>query len=282
MSFELEVKVAAVQMNSGDDVAANLARAGELIERAAGEGANLVVLPEVFAFIGRTLGEQRTICEEDQAGVIQDFLATQSQANRVWLVGGTFPLRSSDPDRVYAACPLYDPHGRRVALYRKLHLFDVHLRDTAEDYSESSVFMSGEAVTVADTPFGRCGLAVCYDLRFPELFRSLLDRGAELVVLPSAFTEATGRVHWSILLRARAVENLMFVIGANQTGRHVNKRASWGHSMVVNPWGRVLAELGRDTGVASAPLDRSLQRRLRREFPSISHRRIGVTRTESG
>ena len=277
MSFKTGAGVAAVQMNTGDDIAANLARAGELIERAAGAGAGLIVLPEVFAFIGRSLKDQLTVCEEDGAGAIQDFLAAQSQTHRVWLVGGTFPLRSPDPDRVYAACPLYDPQGRRVALYRKLHLFDVHVRDSGEEYSESSVFMQGDEVIVADTPFGRCGLAVCYDLRFPELFRAMLDRGAELVALPSAFTAATGRLHWSALLRARAVENLMFVVGANQTGRHANERSSWGHSMVVDPWGSPLAELGRDGDIAVGVLDRSLQVRLRREFPSIAHRRIGVT-----
>ena len=282
MSFEAGGRVAAVQMNTGDDVGANLVRAGELIARATDGGASLIVLPEVFAFIGRTLRDQVTIREEDGAGVIQDFLATQSQTHRVWLVGGTFPLRSPDPDRVYAACPLYDPQGRRVALYRKLHLFNVRIHDTGEDYSESSSFVCGDEVTVADTPFGRCGLAVCYDLRFPELFRSMLDRGAELVALPSAFTEATGRLHWSTLLRARAIENLMFVIGANQTGHHASRRSSWGHSMVVNPWGSSLAELAGDEGVASAALDRSLQARLRQEFPSIAHRRIGVTEVEPG
>ncbi len=267
-------KIAVVQMNSGDDVAANLARAGELIGRAAADGAGLVVLPEVFAFVGRELGEQLKVCEDEGGGVIQDFLAAQAQAHGVWLVGGTVPLRSPQPDRVYAACVLYDSRGRCVAIYRKIHLFDVHVSDTGENYSESRTFVPGDEVVVADTPFGRCGLAVCYDLRFPELFRAMLDRGVDLVVLPSAFTAATGRVHWEALLRVRAVENQVCVAAANQTGSHANGRETWGHSMVVDAWGRVLAELGRDEGVAVVEPDRGFQERVRRDFPCTAHRRI--------
>lgn len=263
-------------MNTGDDVAANLVRADRLIGRAADAGAGLVVLPEVFAFIGAHLSEQMDVVESDGAGPIQDFLGEQSQAHRVWLVGGTFPLRSSRPDRACAACMLYDPEGQRVALYRKVHLFDVHVGDSGEDYSESGTFTPGDEVVVADTPFGRLGLAVCYDLRFPELFRALLDRGADLVALPSAFTAATGRAHWSALLRARAVENLIYVVAANQTGHHPNSRETWGHSRVLDPWGRTLAALERGEGVVVAELDRDLQRRLRREFPCTEHRRIGI------
>ncbi len=267
--------VAAVQMNSGGDVAVNLARAGELIGRAAADGAGFVVLPEVFAFIGRDLSEQLGVCEDEGAGPIQDFLAAQARACGVWLVGGTFPLRSPRPDRAYAACALYDPQGRRVAIYRKIHLFDAHVSDTAEDYSESRTFTPGDEIVVADTPFGRCGLAVCYDLRFPELFRAMLDRDVDLIALPSAFTEATGRAHWRTLLSARAVENLVFVVAANQTGSHVNGRTNWGHSMVVDPWGRALAEIDRGEGTAVAGLDRAFQERVREEFPCVAHRRIG-------
>lgn len=262
-------------MNTRDDVDANLAHVGELIQRAVDADAGLVVLPEVFAFIGRNLNEQRAICEDDGDGPIQDFLAAQSCRHRIWLVGGTFPMRSSRPDRVYAACGLYDPQGRRAALYRKLHLFDVHVRDSGESYSESSTFTPGDEVVVVETPFGRCGLAVCYDLRFPEMFRLMLDRGVELILLPSAFTAATGRAHWSALLRARAVENLVFIVAANQTGRHANGRSDWGHSMVIDPWGTLLARLGTEEGVAVAGIDRMLQTRLRSEFPCIEHRRIG-------
>lgn len=274
MFSESGTRVAAVQMNTGADVGANLARAGELIGRAVDAGAGLVVLPEVFAFIGRSLGEQLTICEDDGSGPIQDFLAEQSRSHRIWLAGGTFPLRSPQPDRVYAACGLYGPQGKCAALYRKLHLFDVHLRDSGESYSESSTFARGDEVVVIDTPFGRCGLAVCYDLRFPEMFRLMLNQGAELILLPSAFTAATGRVHWSTLLRARAVENLAFVVAANQTGRHANGRSNWGHSMVIDPWGTSLAGLGAEEGVAVAGVDRTLQARLRSEFPCLEHRRI--------
>ena len=267
-------KVAAVQMNSGNDVATNLVRAGELVKRAIDSGAEFIVLPEVFAFIGHTLTEQIGIGEDEGVGVIQEFLASQAQTHSVWLVGGTFPLRSPQADKVYAACALYNPQGNCVAMYRKMHLFDVHVRDAAEDYSESSVFMSGDEIVVVDTPFGRCGLAVCYDLRFPELFRAMLDRGVEFIVLPAAFTETTGKAHWEALLRARAVENLAYVIAANQTGCHVNGRSDWGHSMVVDPWGRVLVELERDEGVAIAQLNRASQTQRRLEFPCIENRRI--------
>ena len=267
-------KIAAVQMNSGDDVGANLARAGELIERAAASGAGLVVLPEVFAFIGRDLSEQAGVCEDEGAGPIQDFLAGQADRHGVWLVGGTFPLRSPHPERAYAACALYDSEGRRVAMYRKLHLFDVHVHDSGEDYSESRTFTSGDEVVVVDTPFGRCGLAVCYDLRFPELFRAMLDRGVELIVLPSAFTATTGKAHWELLLRARAIENLAYVVAADQTGSHAGGRETWGHSMVLDPWGVVLAALGAEEGVACATPDPAYQARVRRDFPCLEHRRL--------
>ena len=266
--------VAVIQMNSGSDVAANLARADELIGCAVAGGAGLVVLPEVFAFVGRDLGEQLGVCEEDGSGPIQDFLAARAGAHGAWLVGGTFPLRSPIPGRAYAACALYDPRGRRAALYRKIHLFDVRLGDTGEDYSESRVFTHGDEIVVADTPFGRCGLAVCYDLRFPETFRAMLDRGVDLIALPSAFTEATGRAHWETLVRSRAIENLVYVAAANQTGSHANGRATWGHSMIVDPWGRTLAGLGRGEDVAVARLDRAFQEKLREEFPCAGHRRV--------
>ena len=261
-------------MNSGADRDKNLAQAGRLIAQAGAVGACLVVLPEVFAFIGADLSEQLGVCEDDGAGPIQDFLATQARAHGVWLVGGTVPVRAPQADRAYAACMLYDPKGERVAVYRKIHLFDAHVRDTGEDYSESNVFTSGDDVVVADTPFGRCGLAVCYDLRFPELFRAMLDRGVNFIVLPSAFTAATGQAHWEVLLRARAIENLVYVIAPNQTGTHANGRETWGHSMVINPWGQVIASLDADEGVAVAEIDLASQERVRREFPCVTHRCI--------
>ena len=265
--------VAAIQMNSGSDRDENLAQAGRLIAQAGAAGAQLVVLPEVFAFIGTDLSEQLGVCEGDGAGPIQDFLATQAKTHGVWLVGGTFPMRSPQPHRAYAACAVYDPEGHRAAVYRKMHLFDVRINETAEDYSESRVFVPGDDVVVVDTPAGRCGLSVCYDLRFPELFRAMLEQSVDLVVVPSAFTMATGRAHWETLLRARAIENLVYIVAANQAGRHANGRETWGHSMVVDPWGAVIAELADDAGVVSAECDRDYQARVRREFPCIEHRR---------
>jgi nitrilase len=260
-------------MASGPQVAANLHEAGRLIGQAAGTGAGLVVLPENFAIMAMNDGDRLAVAERDGAGPIQEFLASTARARRVWIAGGTIPIRGHDPKRVRAACLLFNDRGERVARYDKIHLFDVRL-DSGEEYNESAAIEPGEAVVVADTPFGRLGLAVCYDLRFPELFRRMLDQGAELFAVPSAFTVRTGRAHWELLVRARAVENLAWVVAAAQGGYHVNGRETYGDSMIVNPWGEVLDRLGHGSGVVLAEQDRRFAESTRMRFPSIAHRRL--------
>ncbi len=215
---------AVVQMVSGSDLAANLASAGRLIEQAAQAGARLVALPENFALLGRREQDKLAVAEPDGAGPIQDFLAEMAQRHGIYLVGGTIPLRGADPQRVRAACLLHGPDGRRLARYDKIHLFDVEVADGGERYRESASIEPGNAVVTVDTELGCIGLAVCYDLRFPELFRALLARGAEILVLPSAFTETTGAAHWHLLCRARAVENLCYLLAPGQGGQHDNGR----------------------------------------------------------
>ncbi len=266
-------RVAAVQMSSGPRVPENLDAAGRLIAAAAADGARLVVLPENFALMPMSDADRLAVAEPDGKGPIQDFLAAQARGHQVWLVGGTIPLTANTPNKVRAACLLYDDRGARVARYDKIHLFDVRL-GTGEQYHESSNIEPGDAVVVTDTPCGQLGFAVCYDLRFPELFRRLLDQGAELFALPSAFTAHTGRAHWEVLVRARAIENLAYVIAAAQGGHHANGRETYGDSMIVSPWGDVLARLARGSGYVVADCDRAHQLGTRASLPSIQHRRL--------
>ncbi|ADE13731.1 Nitrilase/cyanide hydratase and apolipoprotein N-acyltransferase [Nitrosococcus halophilus Nc 4] len=266
--------VAAIQMASGPNVGANLLEVERLIAQAAAEGANLVVLPENFALMGEKDDALLSIVEEEGEGPLQSFLAQQAARYKLWLVGGTVPLRASETGKVRAACLLFDASGRRVARYDKLHLFDVSLPGGGERYCESLTIEPGREVVVADTPFGKIGLAVCYDLRFPELFRCLVEQGMEILALPSAFTALTGRAHWEPLVRARAIENLCYVVAAGQGGFHASGRTTHGDSMIVDPWGVVLARLPRGSGVITAELDPERLRSTRRNFPTIEHRRL--------
>lgn len=267
-------RVAAIQMNSGGDLTVNLREAGRLMAKAAAGGAELIVLPENFALMAESDAARVAAGEMDGSGRIQDFLAEKAQTLRVWIVGGTLPVFASR-ERVYARCPVYSPDGRRVASYDKIHLFDVQVNAAGENYHESARIEPGEKSVLVSTPFGKLGLGVCYDLRFPELFRQLQSAGAALFAVPSAFTRTTGEQHWSLLVRARAVENLSFVIAAAQVGRHTNGRETWGHTMIVDPWGEVLSERKTDDpGVVTAVLDPAQQTHLRARFPVLSHRRL--------
>jgi len=268
------IAVAAIQMASGPNINANLLEADRLIGQAAATGARLVVLPENFALMGMSEQDKVAVRERDGEGPIQSFLAQAAVRHGVWLVGGTVPMVAQDPGKVRAACLLFDDRGNRVARYDKIHLFDVHLPETGENYVESETIEPGSEVVVVDTPFGRLGLVVCYDLRFPELFRQMLDQGMEIVAMPAAFTAITGRAHWDILVRARAVENLCYVIAAAQGGYHVNGRETNGDSMVVDPWGVVLDRLPRGSGVVAASIDLKRLANIRRTFPSVDHRRL--------
>ncbi|OGI56743.1 MAG: acyltransferase, partial [Candidatus Muproteobacteria bacterium RIFCSPHIGHO2_02_FULL_60_13] len=239
--------MAAVQMVSGPVVSENLDEAGRQIAAASAAGAQLVVLPENFALMPLNDADRLAAAEPDGKGPIQDFLATQSRQHRVWLVGGTIPLAAKTAGKVRAACLMFNDRGERVARYDKIHLFDVELSN-GEKYHESNSFEPGEKVVVVNTPYGKLGLAVCYDLRFPELFRRLLEQGAEIFAVPSAFTAHTGKAHWEVLVRARAIENLVYVVAAAQGGRHANGRETYGDSMIVSPWGEVLTRLPDGAG----------------------------------
>ena len=269
--------VAALQMNTGDVVASNLQQAERLIEQAAARGASLAALPENFAFMGARETDKLAHAEADGAGPIQDFLAAVAQRHRIWLIAGTVPLAvPDDARRVSAACLVYDAHGARAARYDKIHLFDVDVprEGRSERYRESASIAPGAwKPVVVDTPVGRIGLSVCYDLRFPELYRELALLGAQWLSVPAAFTQRTGAAHWEILLRARAVENLCHVIAPGQCGTHPGGRGTWGHSMIVGPWGEVLASAEEDPCVVLAEADSEQQATLRAGFPVLEHRR---------
>ncbi len=265
--------MAAIQMVSGPSVADNLAVAAELLAQAADQGAQLAVLPENFALMDRQEEGKLAVSEAEGDGPIQAFLAEQADRHRLWLVGGTIPLRvAGDERRVYAACLLYDDHGRPVARYDKVHLFDVQVVGSAERYAESATIAPGHRYVVADTPFGRLGLAVCYDLRFPEQFRTMVGHGMEILALPAAFTATTGAAHWDVLLRARAIENQCYVIAAAQGGRHANGRETYGDSLIADPWGGVLQRLPQGPGVVLAEWNREHLENVRRQFPALTHR----------
>jgi deaminated glutathione amidase len=273
-SMKTKLKVGAVQMATGLNVNANLFEAERLIKAAKGCGAGLVVLPENFAFMGRRDQDQLALREEDGEGPLQAFLSRVAKQQGVWLVGGTIPMVANDAGKVRAACLVYDERGERVARYDKIHLFDVCLPGGEERYQESATIEPGDDVVVLDTPFGRMGVAVCYDLRFPEIFRRMLDSGMDLLVIPSAFTAITGKAHWETLVRARAIENLAYVVAAAQGGFHINGRETYGHTMVVDPWGTVLAQVPRGPGFICCALDDEYQDSVRRNFPTIEHRRL--------
>jgi predicted amidohydrolase len=265
--------VAAIQMTSGNDAPQNLLTAARLLRVAAAEqGARVAVLPENFSMMARSDAERRAIAEDDGSGPIQEFLAQTAAAEKLWIVAGTTPLRLPGEARLATACLVYDDSGRRVARYDKMHLFDVDLPEKSESYRESAHFAPGREVVVVDTPAGRLGLSVCYDMRFPELYRALSAAGAEWFTMPAAFTVPTGQAHWETLLRARAIENLCQVVAAAQWGQHPNGRGTWGHSMIVDHWGRVVAELAAGEGVVAATFDTAAQRDARRSFPALAHR----------
>jgi nitrilase len=270
-------KVAAIQMTSCADVGRNLEAAGLMLRGARAQGAVLAALPENFAFMGLSEADKLAIAEEPGSGPIQAFLSASAAQHGLWIVGGTVPLRVPGEPRVAAACLVYDARGQLAARYDKIHLFDVDIPGKAERYRESASVRPGSEPVCVDTPAGRLGLAVCYDLRFPELFRRLLSMGAEWFVLPSAFTAPTGRAHWEVLLRARAIENLCPIVAPAQSGFHENGRETHGDSLITDCWGKVVARLPRGTGVIAAEIDLVGSREVRHNFPAIAHRRLTDT-----
>ncbi len=263
-------RIAAVQMVSGPDIAQNLREAERLVAEAAGRGARLVALPEYFPLISGNEADKVRAREQDGAGPLQDFLRETALRHRVWLVGGSIPLEAAVPEKVRNSCLVFDAAGRRVARYDKIHLFG--FRRGTEQYDESRTIEAGGSVVAFDSPFGRVGLSICYDLRFPELYRAMGT--VDLLVVPAAFTHTTGQAHWELLLRARAVENLCYVLAAAQGGTHPSGRRTWGDSMVVDPWGAVLERLPEGPGVVSAEMDTSRIADLRASLPALEHRRF--------
>lgn len=267
-------KIAAIQMASGTNVSANLIEVSRQILSAAQAGAKLIVLPENFAIMGLQDTDQVKIAENDGIGPIQDFLSEQAKKNKVWLIAGTIPLKSDDEDKIYAASLVYNDNGERVSRYDKIHLFDVHLEATSETYKESETIDAGNQAIVVDTPFGKIGLAICYDLRFPELFRQLALQDADIIVLPAAFTAITGKAHWEVLIRARAIENLCYMVASAQGGYHVNGRETHGDSMIVDPWGSILDRLPQGSGYVIAEVELENVKSIRKNFPALQHRKI--------
>jgi nitrilase len=267
-------KCAAIQMASSPSVRANLLEAEKLIAEAAKAGAKLVALPENFAIMGMDEFDKNKQKEVDGSGVIQDFLSNVAKKYAVWVVGGTIPIVANDENKIRAACLVYNAAGERVARYDKIHLFDVNVPDSDEHYRESNSIEAGNSPLVIDTPFGKLGVAVCYDLRFPELFRDMLDLGMEVLVIPSAFTAETGAAHWEVLLRARAIENLCYVIAPNQGGFHLNGRKTFGHSMIIDPWGIVLDCCPTGSGFVAGQIDKERLEKVRAAFPALKHRRF--------
>ena len=267
----MTTRVAAVQMVSAASVPANLEAAERLIGAAAQEGARIVALPENFYLIGGHEGDKVKVRERDGAGPIQEFLAAAARRHRVWLIGGTAPIETGDPGRILSACLVFDDAGGRVARYDKMHLFRFD-GGAAERYDESRTLEPGSAAVALASPFGRLALSICYDVRFPELYRSLGE--FDVMFVPSAFTVPTGRAHWELMLRARAVENQAYVVAPAQGGLHDSGRRTYGHSMIVDPWGEVLAQRAEGEGVVLAEIDAERIREVRAALPALANRRM--------
>ena len=261
-------RVAALQMVSTPRVADNLHSAARLIDEAVARGAQLLALPEYFAIMGMTDADKVSQREDEGGGPIQDFLAAAAARHGIWLIGGSLPLRTDDPGKVFNSCLVYRPDGQRVARYDKIHLFG--FRQGNENYDESATIKPGDRAVAVDTTFGRVGLSICYDLRFPELYRAL--GVTDLLVIPAAFTETTGRAHWEILLRARAIENQCYVLAVAQGGWHENGRETHGNSMLVDPWGTILARQEKGPGVVVGEVDDARLAEIRASLPALRHR----------
>lgn len=273
--------VAAIQMTSGHRVEDNLEAAAKLLREAKDAGAELACLPENFSFIGLKDADKLAVAEADGSGPVQQFLSETARALGLWILGGTTVIKGDSARRVSNTSLLVDAQGKRVARYDKIHLFDVAIPGRNEQYLESNHVTPGRKVVVADTPVGRLGLSVCYDMRFPELYRELVARGAEWLAMPAAFTVPTGRAHWETLLRARAIENLCYVVAPAQWGTHSSGRETYGDTLVVDYWGQVLARLPSGIGVITAQFDLERQAETRARFPALENRRLGLPADEA-
>jgi nitrilase len=267
-------KAAVIQMTSATDVQRNLATASALLKQAAESGAMLAVLPENFALMGKHETDKYAIAETYGSGAIQSWLSTISRELGMWIVAGTMPIKVPGETRVAAAALIFNSHGECIARYDKMHLFDVDVNDAQGSYRESATMVYGATPLCIDTPIGKLGMAICYDMRFPELFRALSLQGAQVFAIPAAFTVPTGRAHWQVLLRARAIENLSYVLAAAQCGTHENGRETYGHSMLIDPWGEVLGCREDGPGVVIAEIDLQHESAVRQRFPALTQRRL--------
>jgi predicted amidohydrolase len=269
-------------MNSVADVQRNLKTVDDLLTDAASSGVAIAFLPENLAFMGARDEDKLAHVEDPGSGPIQEFLADAARRHNLSVVAGSLPLRSPKDGKCYGASVVYDSEGKASTIYRKIHLFDVDLPERDERYRESATMDVGRDLVVVPSLVGQLGLSICYDLRFPELYRRLVDLGSTIFSIPAAFTATTGKAHWHSLVRARAIENLAYVVAAGQHGTHPGGRTTFGHSMIVDPWGEVIAELAAGDGIAAADIDTTMPDRLRAEFPVLEHRRIGPLRNEQG
>jgi len=267
-------RIAAIQMASGPNVQANLEEATRLIELAASTGARIIALPEYFAIMGMKETDKVIVREREGDGPIQAWMSAIAAKHRIWLIGGSIPIESSVPNKVRNTCFVYDKAGKQVARYDKIHLFNFSMG--SENFSEERTIEPGDKVVVVDSPYGRIGLSICYDLRFPELYRAMGD--VNIIVIPSAFTATTGKAHWEILIRARAIESLAYVLAPAQGGYHVNGRETHGDSMIVDPWGVILDRLPRGSGVVVAGVNPHYQQTVRKSLPALLNRTIGITK----
>jgi nitrilase len=263
-------RIAAIQMASGPNVKANLEEAARLIELAASTGARLIALPEYFAIMGMNEMDKVAVRERPGEGPIQQWLSEQAAKHRIWLIGGSIPMECAQPNKVRNTCLVFDKEGKAVARYDKIHLLNLELGN--ENFSEQRTIEPGDKVVVVDSPYGRIGMSICYDLRFPELYRAMGD--VDIIVVPSAFTATTGKAHWEPLIRARAIENLAYVLAPAQGGYHVNGRETHGDSMIVDPWGVILDRLPRGSGVVVAGINPTYQQTVRKSLPALTHRTL--------
>ena len=270
MRRNLMRRVAIAQMASGANLEANLAALQLLFAEASTQQASVLVLPENFAFMGADKQDKLNIAEMAGAGLIQNTVSALAAEFKLWVIAGTMPIQAAN-GRVWASSLVYNAEGVQVARYDKIHLFDVIISNT-EVHAESKTIMPGKKPVLLDTPIGRIGLSVCYDVRFPELYRYLLNQGAELLTVVAAFTATTGAAHWHTLLKARAIENMCYVFASNQVGMHANGRETYGHSLIINPWGEIIAEIDSGTGIICADIDLDDLHERRAAFPCVKHR----------
>lgn len=274
MTSQTDLTIAAVQMISSANFHENLQQVKQLVAAAANNGANMVVLPEYFAFMGMRERDKFEYVEKHQDGQVQSMLSQLAEQFNIWIVAGTHPIQSDEVMRPYGRCYVFNNDGKVVAWYDKIHLFDVQVGDSKGSYCESELTKAGSRVVSFESPWGKIGLAVCYDLRFPELFRQLSESGCTVFILPAAFTYKTGKVHWDILIKARAIENLCYFIASAQGGTHENGRETWGHSCIISPWGETIDELSTGNGIVVSIIDCNNQTILRKEFPVLTHKKL--------